>query len=66
MDNRERRHHNKIVYGENSVTKTYDSNNGFERELLAYKILNKNNFPLAKIIHIDHENRAISFKKINH
>ncbi len=65
MSNRERRHHNKIVYEEDSVTKTYDSNNGFERELLAYKMLNKNNFPLAKIVCIDYENRAISFEKIN-
>ena len=66
MGNRERRHNNKIVYGEDSVTKTYDSNIGFERELLAYKVLNENNFPLTKIIYIYPKNRAISFEKINH
>ena len=39
MGYQERRHHNKIIYGKDSITKTYDLNTGFERELLAYKIL---------------------------
>lgn len=66
MSNKERRHHNNILYGEKSVTKIYESREGFERELLAYKILSENNFPLTKILYVNRKNKKISFEKVDY
>lgn len=51
MNPQRRRHHNKILHEDRSVTKVYESNEGFERELLAYELLAANNLPLTIIFY---------------
>ncbi|MBI2628457.1 hypothetical protein HYW74_00040 [Candidatus Pacearchaeota archaeon] len=66
MNYHKRRHHNKVLCEYDIITKTYYSEAGFRRELLAYEILAENNLPLTRIVNIDYKNRSISFKKIDY
>ena len=56
------RHHNRVFCEGDVVTKIYEEEAGFKKELLAYEILTENDFPLARIVDVDYCKKMIAFK----